>query len=224
MHTCNALTLAQLLSVRDGEPVATGVARHIERCNPCTQEIARLRGVQAELCALPLLDAPAYDPHALRQRLQRREHRMRTYRYASAAAIASVAVLALFLVTTVNGTREPVAVTAVQSPATPISRAEIEPNLSALVIRSQDLESRLQRLPKRPHVERASTSVTIDSLQNRIQWVDYQLSVASDVGMSHRQATRLWQDRVQLMNSLVSVRYAEAQRTASSLYISGGSL
>jgi hypothetical protein len=85
---------------------------------------------------------------------------------------------------------------------------------NALVIRSQQLDARLQQLPTRPRVERASTTVTIDSLEQRIQWVDYQLSLAQDVGLSESQASRLWQDRVRLMNSLVKVRYAEAQRFA----------
>jgi hypothetical protein len=72
----------------------------------------------------------------------------------------------------------------------------------------------LRRLPSRPVVERASTTTTIDSLQSSIQWLDYQLSVAADVGLSERQAAQLWEDRIQLMDSLVKVRFAEAQRFA----------
>jgi len=54
----------------------------------------------------------------------------------------------------------------------------------------------------------------IGDIQSRIQWVDYQLSLADDVGMSDRQSAALWQDRIRLMDTLVKVRSAEAQRFA----------
>ena len=58
----------------------------------------------------------------------------------------------------------------------------------------------------------AATSATIDALQARIQLLDSALS-AADAGPSARpDAQRMWSQRVQLMNSLVGMRYAEAVR------------
>jgi hypothetical protein len=83
----------------------------------------------------------------------------------------------------------------------------LEP-VGALVARSQELEAVLNGLP-RPRVERAATSAAIDELQARIEVLDLQLSNADESGLSGPQAQQLWSRRVQLLDSLVSVRYAE---------------
>jgi hypothetical protein len=67
----------------------------------------------------------------------------------------------------------------------------------------------LQRLPERPRIERVSTAAMIDTIEDRIQWLDFQLSDASDSGLNEEQTRRLWRERVELMDSLVKVRYAE---------------
>ena len=48
----------------------------------------------------------------------------------------------------------------------------------------------------------------------------HQLTLADHAGITDQDAVRLWRDRVQLMNSLVTVRYAEAQRAA--FFVSNG--
>ena len=83
-------------------------------------------------------------------------------------------------------------------------------SIQSLVSRSQRLEAVLNTLPPRPTVERAATSAAIDDLQTRIQILDQQLSAAANDDRYRTQ--RLWSARVQLMNSLVYVRYAEAAR------------
>jgi hypothetical protein len=108
-----------------------------------------------------------------------------------------------------------------ENASVPLPRASAAPAVAALVSQSQDLELQLASLPPRPSVERASTSITIDTLQDRIQWVDDQLTLTDPAGISEQDTVRLWRDRVQLMNSLVTVRYAEAQRAA--LLVSNGS-
>jgi len=86
-------------------------------------------------------------------------------------------------------------------------------SVGTLMQRSQRLDAVLQVLPRRPQVERAGTSATIDELQNRIQMLDLQLSAATGE-QHHDDARRLWNARVELMNSLVHVRYAEAAANA----------
>lgn len=208
MHACNAITLDQLLSVRDGSLVDAATARHAEQCEVCASELARLRAAQAALQSLPQLQAPVYNAAAIRNRLRRDS----AYRFVGVATAAGVAAVAILLAVMVGGNRDLTTI-ATTHPSDAVDRdIATEPEVQALVIRSQELEAFLQRLPRRPHVERASTSLTIDSLQDSIQWVDYQLLLADDVGITNRQAAQLWQDRVQLMDSLLKVRYAEAQR------------
>jgi hypothetical protein len=85
-------------------------------------------------------------------------------------------------------------------------------SIDVLVARSQQLESLLQQMPPRPAVEHAATSATINALQVRIQLLDSELST-TDAGASARtDAHELWSQRVQLMNSLIGMRYAEAVR------------
>ncbi len=224
MHACHTLTLDQLLSLRDGDPADAQAKSHAERCSLCSREISRLRSVQSALHALPALVPPPYDGAALQERLQR----IRAYRKTRIAAAAGICALAVALITSIYVVRPRDATEATSAPQeTSVATASIDPmpEKLSLVIRSQELESRLRRLPRRPQIERASTSATIDALQSHIQWVDYQLSLSDDAGMTERQAAELWQNRIQLMDSLLKVRYAEAQRTAVALNdVSRGSL
>jgi len=217
MHACTAVSLDQLLSLRDGEPVAADVASHAEECAACARELKRLQDLKTDLASLPELTPPAYDPAALRKSASRAN--MRGQRWSIAAAAASVSAMAvlLILVSSSRTDRQVLMTSDGQASMTqePMQDDPAGANaVASLVIRSQELESRLRQLPRRPHIERGGTAITISALQNRIQWVDYQLSLADEVGMSERQSTQLWQDRVQLMDTLVAVRYAEAQRLA----------
>ena len=90
-------------------------------------------------------------------------------------------------------------------PQDPVENARVP----ELVAQSQHLEGLLQRLPERPRIERVSTAAMIDTIEDRIQWLDFQLSDASDSGLNEEQTRRLWRERVELMDSLVKVRYAE---------------
>ena len=101
------------------------------------------------------------------------------------------------------GTRTPA--TSQEQPTDVIEHARV-PELMA---QSQHLEDLLQRLPGRPHIERVSTAAMIDTIEDRIQWLDFQLSDAPDSGLNEEQTQRLWRERVELMDSLVKVRYAE---------------
>jgi hypothetical protein len=77
--------------------------------------------------------------------------------------------------------------------------------------RSQELEALLAALPERPAVARAGTSVPIESLEAHVQWLDHQLTLAGAAGQA-AETERLWRDRVEAMNSLVQLRYVEAQQ------------
>jgi hypothetical protein len=82
---------------------------------------------------------------------------------------------------------------------------------SALVAESARLEQLLAELPAPRPLMAGSTASTIVGLEDRIALVDEQLSYAAAerVASPYRQA--LWGERVELMNALVYVRFAQAQ-------------
>lgn len=158
--------------------------------------------LRERLRALPMVPPDAGAGWAsVQARLQRRGRSLRRRTAASrVAAAASVAALGLF------------AALKVLEPLPSADRQAPEPAAVAdLRARSQALEAVLAALPERPAVARADTSFPIDSLESQVQWLDHQLSVAGSQ-LPAPQAEQLWRDRVEVMNSLVQLRYVEAQR------------
>lgn len=198
--------LDQLLSLRDGEPIDATTRDHVAGCASCATELTHLATTREHLRVLPVLNPPnelwgkISDRITRNDRRDSRDGRRRAARVsvAAAAAIALVAVLLIF-----------------HQPSTslvalhPVSSSP-QSNLSALVERSQQLEAELNALPQRPSVERVATAANIDGIEQRIQWLDFHLSAANDV-LDQMQTQQLWQERVNLMDSLVKLRYAEAR-------------
>jgi hypothetical protein len=155
----------------------------------------------------PAPDAAADAWPQVQARIARRHlRRVRSARVGVLAAAAAVATFAL--VTTVRLGESP----AVPGLATePTADLPADPVLEDLRARSQMLEAALAAMPARPSVERADMAVPIEALEAQAQWLDYEISVA-DVHSRTPEARRLWRDRVEVMNSLVQLRYVEAQR------------
>jgi hypothetical protein len=187
-----------LLALRGGLPVDAAIRRHVGECTQCTRELAKLSALKGSLQQLPSFEPPARGWAAIQTEVQRGSQR-RASRAPLAAFAASVLIAVLVLPLIHRGSGSMLV------PAEPGAAA-----LTALVQRSQRLEAVLQVLPPRPHVERAGTSATIDDLQSRIQLVDLQLSAGAKDELAQDQTQQLWNARVELMNSLVHVRYAEA--------------
>ena len=81
--------------------------------------------------------------------------------------------------------------------------------MDALIDRSRRLGMLLQSLPGRPEVVRAGTDNTIASLENSLAMVNYTLN-QPDTALTSGEARELWRSKVNLMDSLVKVRYTEA--------------
>jgi hypothetical protein len=205
--------IEHLLSLRDGEPVAADVSAHVKACSNCSGELQRLSSLRAAMHRLPQVEPPAiaWDriQHALAERGPRRASFQKMGLAAAVTVAVTVAVVAFLTSSTDRRT------TAATTAATELVVAEAPahaemPRLEDLVAQSQRLEGLLRKLPGRPSVERVSTAVTIDAIEQRIQWLDFQLSAVADQELSEEQSRRLWRERVDLMDSLVKVRYAEA--------------
>ncbi|HUQ52615.1 MAG TPA: hypothetical protein VM692_10360 [Gammaproteobacteria bacterium] len=148
-----------------------------------------------KLRELPELSPPAdvWDRVLEAERARRGARRfwVRTAAMAAAAAVVAVGVTAYF----VNTPDAP------QTDAAPYQ---------ALLDESARLEQLLAEMPAPRPLMAGSTASTIVGLENRIAFVDEQLSyAAADKSASpYRQA--LWGERVELMNALVYVRFAQA--------------
>lgn len=212
-----------LLRIRDGEPVDAEVRAAVEGDPELREELAGLAATQRALQALPGLEPPPgvferVGRHITAQRDVRPARRAWHWPLRGAIA-ASVAVTAVWLA----GRVPEAAFEEVAAPATIVADAAQEgqvrpllgtPAYASLVAESARLERVLDGIQYRPRVVRASTAATIDGLEDRIGWIDEQLMFARVLGLSAPDRQALYSQRVELMNALVQIRYAEAQRFA----------
>jgi hypothetical protein len=203
----------ELLSMRDGEPVAAEVERHVAECVHCGLEFARLQRLRQELLQLPQFEPAKHLWHGIREQLDRRSNRSvrSSWVFRSAAALV-VIILAPWVVWTTAHLGYGRFASGGSTAAVSGSEAVDKDPIGPLVTRSQRLEAILQNMPRRPTVQRAATSATIDELQTRIELLDLQLANLSKGGLDSEQSRRLWSTRIQLLDSLLYVRYAEAAR------------
>ena len=204
-------SIDHLLSLRDGEPADAATAAHVAECARCSAELRKLRETQAQLQSLPQLDAPSSFQEIQRAMARPVAAPRRVVSARLVAALAFVTLTTIFFIALRDQTEPPFAgrkVEPVEHPNPPTDVIETA-RVPELVARSQQLEGLLQKLPVRPRIERVSTAAMIDTIEQRIQWLDFQLSDAPDSGLNEEQTRRLWRERVELMDSLVKVRYAE---------------
>jgi hypothetical protein len=128
---------------------------------------------------------------------------------AAAASVVIIAVTATWRVGDVV-TERPGAMAVERTPLTAEQALALD-RVAQLQTQSQALEVMLSVIGERPVVERAGTSLPIDTLESQVQWIDHQISVG-DGEIEPGSAEQLWRKRVEAMNSLVQLRYVEAQR------------
>jgi hypothetical protein len=80
-----------------------------------------------------------------------------------------------------------------------------------LVQESARLDRALRRVPYQRPMMSAETATTIAGLEDRIALIDEQITYSNARGVPQPQRVALWGERVDLMNALVHVRYAQAQ-------------
>ena len=135
-----------------------------------------------------------------------------TAKWLSGAGIAAAVVLAVLNVplspVTDDGTRE-----FADTPSIDDIDNSGPANLNALMVQSQQIERDLRALPGQPRMVRASTAATIAELEDRIAAIDYRLNHPG-YRMSQAETEIYWRERVRLMNSLLNLRRAQAQRMA----------
>ncbi len=207
----------QLLNLRDEVIADSAVRGHVRECTKCSAELTRLRTLTSELRNLPArweapdqwavirerLKDPGARPAATATDAQDKHPGWRWPMAAAAAVVATVALLSW----KGAGIDESAELVMHESPL----RADAELEWRSLIAESRQLERILATLPDNRAVVRAGTALTLADLQDQIRWVDYRLARSEEAGLYPRQAEQLWRERVDLLNSLVAVRYAQAR-------------
>ena len=204
--------IEHLLSLRDGEPVDPDVREHVAQCRACAATLQDSVGIRERLQRLPTVPAAPEGWEAVRRGMTARTTAASRRVLASRIAVAaSVGVIAVALTwRALDDGPAPDAAMARQAPLD-IEEALAQDRVAQLQSQSQALEQILSTFGSAPVVERAGAAVPIDTIEAQVQWVDHQLSTGD--ALAPRASEQLWRERVDLMNSLVQLRYVEAQRT-----------
>ncbi len=214
-------SIENLLKIRDREPIDADALAYVEADPSARVELRRLRDTQQALKDLPGLLPPAgvwervidtADTDAARRM-------RRSWQWPLRGAIAaSVAVLAIVVITRAPETLGPLetgpaTIVAESVPNNPMTRIVGTPSYASLVAESARLDRALGSITYRPTVMRGSTVSAITAFEDQIAVVDDRLTYADRLNLSALQRWALYQHRVDLMNALVYVRYAQAQRS-----------
>lgn len=154
----------------------------------------------SRLRALPGFTPPAGGWSRLSRRLDARRRRFIATTTGLAMAASLLAAVGVVLL-------QPQAPTAPQ-PGAPVMTAAATPSatdLRELIRASQRLEQRLARARPEVAVWDSSRARTVESLESSLRLVDSQIVYAGD-----RDAERLWRERVELMDALVSTHESQA--------------
>ena len=201
-------SIEQLIGLRDEEPVAAEVQQHVRACTQCA---AALNGLLAARERLGGLADPVPAPDAWQRIVMASERSARRRRWLPvagmgvAASAAAVAVLLMNLHLAQPQAQNTLAVT----PVTTLKPADV----NQLMAQSRYLERAVLRLDDHADhmVVSAGTASTIAALEDRIALVDYEINSASGSGVSNDDphVAQLWKQRVDLLQSLAAVRYAQ---------------
>jgi len=172
--------------------------------------------LQLELRGLPDVMPPRAVWHRIREQAEAegliKQGRMRRpMTWHGGLGLAAAVALAAVLVPVMMDTPEPDGITV--PPITSATNTVQVNALQALMVESRLLETDLRSLPDEPRVRQAGTVVTISEIEDRIAVIDYQLNDPA-IQMSEAEEEIFWRERVRLMKLLVSLRYAQVQRTA----------
>lgn len=185
-------TMDDLVALRAGE-ASVWARRHLDACPACRGELEALYQRVARLKALPALQPPRDRWGAVLEVARAAQNRRRRLwgaaGLATAAALAGVVVLRPFA-------GEPLY-------ADELARVKQE---------SATLESRLREYAPEDRVTSGRAAALAAGLEDRIAAIDGALGRAGALAapMPEAELVRLWQERVDLMRQLVSVRVTRA--------------
>lgn len=197
-------SLEQLIGLRDDEPVAVEVQQHVRGCTRCARALNELVAMHESLAALadPLPPPSAWNGIIAAAEASATPAR-RWLPVAGVSLVASVAA-AVFLINArmFTAATAPAAVTT-PGPSAPVS-------VGQLMAESQYLEHAVLNMNDSADsmAVSAGTASTIAALEDRIAFVDYEIN-NTPRGASDPKLAELWKQRVDLLQSLAAMRYAQ---------------
>lgn len=196
-----------LLTIRDGEPIDAGLRDRVLADPANRRELASLAHIAEELRRLPVI-AP---PPGVWGRIEARAGRAHRSRHRLAAAAALLAISAGLVAVLIELRHPPETPPPAIAENTGGARAALAAgaDYTPLVEESVRLERILSELQPLPRVVNAGTAVTIADLEERLVLLDDQLTFAEASNVEPRYQQALWRERVDVMNALVHVRYAQ---------------
>ncbi|HEX5047847.1 MAG TPA: hypothetical protein VFX89_12080 [Gammaproteobacteria bacterium] len=202
-----------LLSVRDGEPLDAARATACERPEH-TFELDRLRRTRDALRALPQLAPPpgVWQRAVEAERVSRRSMWPRAL--AGLGVAAAVAAVAVFLIGEGGPPAgpEPAAITPAAVWRAPALVQTPTPTYTSLVQESARLEQVLSQISYQRPLMTGGTAGTIAGLEDRIAAIDELSTYGSARGLRPAEREALLSERVDLLNALVHVRFAQSQK------------
>ena len=207
-----------LLKIRDSKPVDARAFAAVNADPELWAEIKRLAEVKDALQALPMLKPPS--EAWVKIAAASESHPVPSSHWLLRGAIAATAALAaiLLVMSSSEAPQTPLPSTTVAEVIGPgesgwnIARGLATPTYTSLVAESARLERQLNEIGYKPRLIRAGTATTITGLEDQISLIDAQLMYSRVNGLQPGQAEELQRTRVDLMNALLKVHHAHAQR------------
>ena len=219
-----------LLTLRDGEPIDAALRGRLLADPDNRHEIERLTRVAEDLRRLPPLEPPPDMWPRIAAAAAKREAEPRKLRAAGfAGAVVAAATLVAAIVapwqrsphdaSAANATAPRGEAVAPARDAEPPSRVAgntfvARADYAPLVAESVRLERLLAELDGRPRRMNAGTAFTIANLEDHLVLLDDALTYAEARDLDPDYRRLLWRERVDVMNALMYVRYAQYQEVA----------
>ncbi|HEY1771680.1 MAG TPA: hypothetical protein VGH91_00655 [Gammaproteobacteria bacterium] len=198
-------SLEQLIGLRDEEPVSVEVRQHVRGCTQCAAALNGLLAVRERLTALSDPQPPADAWQRIAAASDRSRYRRR-WLPAAGLGLAATAAAALLVV---NLHVKPLPARNETAVVPPGSAQPADVN--QLMAQSRYLERAVLKLdgPADSMAVSADTASTVAALEDRIALVDYEINSAAGVDNKDPHMVQLWKQRVDLLQSLAAVRYAQ---------------
>ena len=200
-------SIEQLIGLRDEEPVAVEVQQHVRGCTQCA---AALNGLLAARERVQALADPTPPADAWQRIVAANERSSRRRRWLPVTAGLAVAATVVGIVVYLGPHATRPADTTLASASQSVGQPA---DINQLMAQSRYLERAVYRLGGQSDgtAMSAGTASTIAALEDRIALIDYEIGTASRAPQtpagSH--VKELWQQRVDLLQSLAAVRYAQ---------------
>jgi hypothetical protein len=206
-----------LLTLRDSEPMDAAVRERMLRDPEAQRDLAALSARRHALAALPACSpGPEVDRQVLAMmrdaaRNGRQRRGRRQFLLAAALSLPLAVAAILWRMPEPAPPAAPAVAASIPAAEPPRLVRYEEQDYRTLRARSAELEQMLVSLPAQRAVISTVTAGTIVDLEDRIAAIDGSLNQAEASGALPHDRAAIWRERVDLMNALVQVRYAQSR-------------